>query len=485
MASSAVDILASANKQHANMLVSNMVRLNSHDSDTSMSPRSSGTDLGVPAASSSMHKLAQLRQNWRQKNTDVEMKVKMLYGDTSVSMSANGQQAASMTVRQVKERLCEGTGGLCADDILIVSGGKQLADTQELANHKKSVFALVRSTAKSMITIPIQCRESCGKTTSTQLTISASARIFYVQSQLHKQKLIPLKPTCQRLMLGTRQLSDEREFIGNYVLAAANTATNRRKRQLHPSTMAPTMHVMETIDTKREVHLKVIVGQNKRPVEHAVDFEIGQTIDKLQDTLVRERVIPPINMGKLDFFLMPGDNVDGSRLTKDEVLLDRQKTLFDYGVTGTSKNVCIRACVLVEQPRAAPVTPVVVDFPTMLTFLGALHAVTKSLGSEPTTPSTPNVSSTSSSAIPVPAAVATEKPATAPMLPSLSAIMSEINPKKRPIASSTTTTTNKAKIANSGAKKGEDKGMFQGLKKGFLFSSSSDGKEKASKLPKH
>jgi hypothetical protein len=112
--------------------------------------------------------------------------------------------------------------------------------------------------------------------------------------------------------------------------------------------------------------------------------------------------------------------------------------------------------------------------------LGALHAVTKSLGSEPTTPGTPNVSSTSSSAIPVPAAVATEAPAAAPMIPSLSAIMSEINPKKRPIASSTTT-TNKAKIANSGAKKGEDKGMFQGLKKGFLFSSSSDAKEKASK----
>jgi len=253
------------------------------------------------------------------------------------------------------------------------------------------------------------------------------------------------------------------------------------------------LYVTQTVDTKHEVHINVIIGQNKRPVGHAVDFEIGQPIDKFQDTLVRSRMLPPINMGKMDFFLLPttthnSDGFDGSKLSKDEVLLDRQKTLFDYGVTSTSKNVFIRACVLVEKPLLAPVTNAIIDFPVVLNFLGALHAVTKSLSSEPATPTAPSSNvctggsnntedSVSILATPIPSAVVVSE-----SVPIVSAMMTNINAKKRP-NSSADRKANRPKMNCAGAK--QEKGMFQGMKKGFLFSSSSETKEKASKLPKH
>jgi hypothetical protein len=431
---------------------------------------------GLAQLQTSPQKLLELKRRC-QMNHDGDVKIKFLCGETTI----NVRSANITTVHELKEYLCDGTGGMCPEDVMVVYKGSELADSWALNSNgyhfDGHMYAMVRSKAKNQVTIPVSCRAN-GKSSNTQIKISCAARTFYLSEQLYKQKLVPLRASSQRLMMGTRQLSDERAYIGNFILAAAATQHKRRKQV----TACPTLHVTQTVDTKYEVDVQFVLGQTKKSIKFP--FEIGVSLEKIQDILVRSYFCPR-GLGKLDYFLVPDQVSDVTVLSDNEILMDRSKTLLDYGITSATKSVKIRGCIIHDVSLAPPPRDVFVDLPSLITFLGNLHAVTQSFSgaSTPTTPSTPTVEDSKPTVtqlpVPVPDPVRTvvaAKPAPATTMPAAAAhaetTPTTVNAKKRPVPVAADKTT---------------KDMFRGMKKGFLFSSADKNKDgsKASKIPKH
>lgn len=309
------------------------------------------------------------------------LKIKSLYGDMIVS------NASDKSALEVKSYLCGGTS-IDPKDILFVSLGKEVHDEESMCaychNGAPRIFAMIRSGAKSMVSISVNY--SGGQNSNHIAEFPASTKLFHFKRELWSRKLIPWRPTRLRLIIGGRTLSNDYGFLGDYILLAVNR--NARKGL---SASCP-VYVSQMMDTKHEVKIHLALP---RRAKLSFLFEIGVHISFIREILVHKYAFPHELV--LRFEMARGGGW---------MYLDPSSTLIDYGILSSAKEINLR---LMSQSTAVPAA---VPLLQCVDTNGSTMKITASVGQPPssTIASGDEADVTKKNAVASVSAVDTEKP---------------------------------------------------------------------------
>jgi len=340
---------------------------------------------------------------------DNTLRIKTLAGITSIIVNNNNM----ITGLNIKEMLCYNTC-LLSDDLLLIKDGKEIHNDDILHLHTKTtkssqisnnddddnnndnnhdkkkktetfIFALIRSTSTSKAELVIKNKN---ESKSYNLSFQANMKIFQLRKEI--SKVLGIRSTALRMILGSRVLKDE-GILGDYILSAV---TKKNKVSVDKQLV---IQVSRIIDITQDVDIKVHFP-NRSLLEFSM--EVGVPMSTARQILSK-RFFVPVDF-PLEIFL------DKQYRNK----LDYSRSLIDYGIYPTpGKTTCVDLYIKVYDGmnnKKAPLNSLDEMLDALINDISSTFKTTKKTSkskqrqqsTDTTSSATPSVAATPSSTIP-------------------------------------------------------------------------------------